>query len=285
MQIELIRTIQTFRTPFLDSLFQAITITGEESFFIVVICIFIWCIDKRFGFKLGFICLTSSILNVGLKEVFHTARPIGYEGVSSLRVETATGYAFPSGHTQASASFWIPMMLRMRKRLVYIAGIMTVLGVAISRLYLGVHWPVDVIGGVIIGIVWALIAGRWFGYVVQARDIKVFLAIAAISAVGVFIFNDPNYVKACGALSGFLLGYYVEGEYIHYSVSEKIPVRILEFVLGFSILVAIKIGFKEILPAGNLSNYMRYCILVFWITAGAPYVFNKLPFRKRGYAN
>ena len=98
------------------------------------------------------------INNKGIKEFVKAPRPIGTEGLKSLRVSTATGYSFPSGHTQTATTFWTSLMIIFRKKWVNILGIVMILGVGLSRLYVGVHYPTDVIAGVIMGILLSYMA-------------------------------------------------------------------------------------------------------------------------------
>ncbi|HHV62157.1 MAG TPA: hypothetical protein GXX51_05910 [Firmicutes bacterium] len=114
---------------------------GEDNFFIIVFTITFWCLNKNFGYRLGFTYLSSAIVNVALKETFRIPRPIGRPGIRSLRLETAGDYSFPSGHAQATATLWTSIMIKVRKR----------------WLYLGVHTLADVTGGMIVGVCWVLI--------------------------------------------------------------------------------------------------------------------------------
>ena len=114
--IEIIVFVQSVSNPFLDSFFQLITMIGEDTFFIIMVALVYWCINKDFGYKMGFAYLTSGVLNTVIKEILRVPRPIGHPRVRSLRVETAGGYSFPSGHTQQTTVFWCSWMLRFSKR-------------------------------------------------------------------------------------------------------------------------------------------------------------------------
>ncbi|MFW6208350.1 MAG: phosphatase PAP2 family protein [Spirochaetota bacterium] len=116
--------------------------------FIVLAAWFLCCGNKRLGYRVGFAFLASAVVNPLLKNSFRIERPIGVEGIESQRLHTATGYAFPSGHTQGATAFWTGMMTYVRRRWMYLLGTALIFLVALSRMYLGVHWPSDVIGGV-----------------------------------------------------------------------------------------------------------------------------------------
>src|SRR5690554_3781038 len=114
--MELIYMIQTYSNNFLDTFFQIVTMMGEDTFFIIVVGIVFWTVNKRFAYQMAFVYLSSGLINWFIKEIFKVTRIIGMEGVRSLRVETAGGYSFPSGHTQSAASFWTLLMLKFKKR-------------------------------------------------------------------------------------------------------------------------------------------------------------------------
>ena len=99
-ELNIIRAIQSIANPFLDGLFQFITMFGEEAILIPLIAVIYWAFNKRMGEFIAYASLTSVLVNGAIKDIFKAKRPIGEPGIRSLRVETATGYSFPSGHTQ-----------------------------------------------------------------------------------------------------------------------------------------------------------------------------------------
>lgn len=85
MTLEIIEFIQSFSSPFLDSFFQLVTMVGEEYFFILLFAVVFWCINKEFGYRLGFACLSFGLVSIGIKETLRVPRPVGIEGIRSLR--------------------------------------------------------------------------------------------------------------------------------------------------------------------------------------------------------
>ena len=94
MELDILRFIQSFHTPFLDQLFEMITILGESSLIISIILGIYWCIDKTSGEYVAYSLFSSLMLNNTVKNIVKAKRPIGEEGIRSLRVHTATGYSF-----------------------------------------------------------------------------------------------------------------------------------------------------------------------------------------------
>ena len=287
--MEIIKFLQQFSNPFLDNLSQGITIIGEETFFVVVLSIIFWCLNKKFGYKLGFALFISTTLNGAVKCSIKALRPfeIQAEGIFSLRVETATGYSFPSGHTQGVTTFFTSMMVRFKKAWVYILASMIILLVAASRLYLGVHWPRDVIAGIVFGVISVFISNYIFQYAEKNGNRLAFLWIMLPAIAGLFLIKDVNYskiadyTKAVAVMLGFYGGYLVESKYINFNVQGELWMHAIKLILGIGGIVIIKVFVKEILPISQISDVFRYALIGFWATAGAPYLFIKLKLANR----
>jgi membrane-associated phospholipid phosphatase len=154
MQLKILNFFGNFSSPFLDRVVQFITMFGEESLFIVVIVFLLWCFSKRKGFTL-FSTLFSALLAMGIiKAVVRYPRPFQvHPEIGAQRLSTATGYSFPSGHSTGAASFYGSVALAFKKQYLSIISALLIVLVALSRLYLKVHWPLDVFGGVTLGLV------------------------------------------------------------------------------------------------------------------------------------
>ena len=275
MQLEIIKAIQMIKTPLLDSLFQFVTMLGEETIYLIICSIIAWCINKRLGYKLGFIMLSSGIVNDGLKALFRIPRPIGQPGIISIRVETAPGYAFPSGHTQLATSFWTPLMYSIKKGWIYLLGGCIIAAVAFSRVYLGLHWPMDALCGVGFGILWVWIADKVFQKSVEAGKKTPLFLILVPALLGAFIIQEETYYKIAGALLGFVFGYCMEDKCIGFDVKAPLTSQIAKCGFGLSIAIALKSGLKLLLPELIIADFFRYMILCLWVTVGAPFIFTR----------
>ena len=273
--MELIKFIQSFSSPFLDILFQLITMLGEDTFFILVTAVIYWCIDKKLGYKLGFVTLTSASINLGVKDFFKVPRPIGEPGIRSLRVHTAEGYSFPSGHTQNTATIWTFFMIQFKRSWLYAAGVLMTMLVGLSRLYLGVHTPLDVVGGMIIGALWVIIWGYIYEISIKRRDKRIITAAVVLAIIGLLAFKDANYYKAVGALTGLLLGYLIEPRFINFQEKASLPMQVLKVSFGMAVLYALRLFLKSILPDILIADYFRYLILIVWITMAVPLIFKR----------
>lgn len=274
--VEILKYIQSFSNQALDSIFELITMLGEDLFFIIVVALFYWCINKSFGYKLAFAYLTCGAFNTIIKEIVKFPRPIGYEGVKSSRVETAGGYSFPSGHTQQSTSLFTTLMIVFKRKWLYIVGVLAILLVGFSRMYLGVHWPTDVIGGLVIGIVWTIFAIKLFDWS-KEKGRPVLLGVLVIPMLMcIFLFQTATYYKAVGTLTAVWIGYIVEDKYINYQTKAIWWKQIIKLVIGFLGIILIKVYIKKLLPSSIYSDFLRYALLGIWLTVISPIIFRAL---------
>jgi hypothetical protein len=211
--------------------------------------------------------------------MFAVERPIGYEGIRTLREHTAPGYSFPSGHTHASANFFTSIARAVnRKRFWTLAIIMPAL-VGISRLYLGVHWPMDVLGGYIIGFGLPLLL--WLIYRKQAKHKPLLFFIStAVFVPFLFIYaDDTSLWKSFGFALGVAIGAFIETKFIRFEIDD-IPAKkkAFRYVGGIVLILIVYLLPKAILPVGPIYSFIRYLLIPVAATALWPAIFKKFNF-------
>jgi membrane-associated phospholipid phosphatase len=273
---DIILFIQQIANPVLDWFFIAVTFLGNEDFYLIMIPILYWCVDKKFAFKLGILFLLSAYVNDLLKSIFQTPRP-DPAVVRVIYPESGGGYAFPSGHSQGAAVFWGTVAWQIKKTWAWIAAIIVMIAVGVSRLYLGVHWPIDVVGGWIIG---AVILGLYFIYDtthpvrrLSPKTIPLVIIVVAAAAVLYFINSDDTAVRVIGTLAGMSIGFIIEEEYISFDPRSVWWYQILKVVVGLAVVFVIKVVVKMLLPDVPVAHLVRYCLMGLWIGAGVPLCF------------
>ena len=273
-ELNIIRAIQSIANPFLDGLFQFITMFGEEAILIPLIAVIYWAFNKKMGEYIAYASLTSVLVNGAIKDIFKAKRPIGEPGIRSLKVETATGYSFPSGHTQGTASFWSAIAIYLKNNYMYAISALIIILVAISRLYLGVHYPKDVLFGAIFGILTSFITYKLFNKV--NNKIALYFGTFIIFIPALLYAHSADFIKGMGTFLGFALGIYVEKKYVNFSVEGKSINKILRVVIGLAILILLKVGLKAVFPNKLVFHFLRYFIIVFFGIGLYPAIFKKL---------
>lgn len=295
--MEFLWMLEGIRTPFLDKCMQFITYFGQEIIIIAVICTLYWCIDKRFAYQLGFTYFTAGLCVQALKITFRIPRPWildpEFKAVESA-IPGATGYSFPSGHTQGATSLFMPAALNARRIWIKIVCVAAFLLIGFSRMYLGCHTPKDVIVSMAVSIAFSWLIWRYGAFLLDStKYVKpvaaVLVLISAAVAVYALTLNSRGIInagyaadccKAAGAGIGFAAGYYIERMYLDFSVKTgTFWFQIAKIAAGLAAALAIKTGFSVIFGSSILAKMAEYFILVLWVLVIYPYLFSRLKSR------
>lgn len=293
-----LRMLEGIRTPFLDSVFSIITHLGEETFFIIFGLIFFWCISKKEGYYLLSVGFIGTIINQFLKLLFRIPRPWvkdkNFTIVESARSE-ATGYSFPSGHTQSSVGVFGSIARWEKNNIIRIICISLAVLVPFSRLYLGVHTPLDV--GVSIGIALILIFGLYpiihkcFENTNTMRILfGLMIGLSVIYLAFVTLYKFPadvdtnnlnsgikNAYKMLGCTLAIFVSFEVERKYINFETDGNFLCQALKLIIGIIPLLGIKEGLryplKLIFGTNYIADGIRYFILVVFAACVWPLTF------------
>jgi len=267
--------VQSFHTPFLDTFFLWMTHLGSGTFYIGAIALLYLCIDKKFAVRIFYLFILGILLNGFIKEFFGTARP-DPERVRVVNGYRADGGSFPSGHSQGVIAFWGYCFTRFKNPFCIIAGSFLICVVPLSRLYLGVHYPVDIIGGLLIGLLTVGIFAAWFKLSERIRWreylIPALACIIAAPLVYFYFFPSRENSQMMGTMIGFGAGSFLERRYIRFDEKGGS----LLFQLGkmmFGIAGALLLMFCfSLIPAQPLvRKLVAYAAGSFWIGYGVPY--------------
>jgi len=287
--MELLKWIESIRMPFLDFFFTQITRLGEELLLIVVVCLIFWCINKKVGYILSTVFFLSALFVQGLKIVFRIPRPwivdptlttVGYSTTE------ATGYSFPSGHTQTAAAYLFPMAEIFKQKWAKASLITLAVLVAFSRMYLGVHKMSDVVVSLIITYAISYFAVRFYLKEEDSRKrdliLSGFIALCAVIVIIYVIILNHNQITetfqlrdsvlAAGSALGFAVGMYIERQYISFSVkAQNIFMQVLKYVLGVGGLLGVKEG-ARIIGNNLVADGIRYFLMIMWVTVVFPLI-------------
>ncbi len=275
-QVEVIKFIQSFSNSFLDVFFEFLTLFGEETILVLLAAFIFLSVDKNKGYKLIFTIASGTCFNALIKNIVKFERPIGIEGIVSNRVETATGYSFPSGHTQATSTFWTSLSIIVKNKNLYVFSAILITLVAVSRLYLGVHWPTDVIFGALFGVLWAIIIGKVFDYIQKNKNYKLLIGSSLVFVILTILLGDNDFYKSAGLLLGLSIGYVIEDKYVNLSIDMTKRNKSITYVVLIVGLLIIKSGLKLIFPQTLIFSMIRYFLVGFWAFGITPVIAIKL---------
>lgn len=287
--MELLYILQEMRNPVFDAIFSFITNFGDEISFIGAGVLFFWCINKKEGYFILSVGLIGTVINQCLKVLFQIPRPWvkdpNFTPVGNA-IESASGYSFPSGHTQNSVGVFGSIARWEKNRIARIVCIALCILVPFSRMYLGVHTPLDVGVSVLIALI--LIFGMYPLFKKGAENPKLMrILLASMTAIvlGVvafmyfFPFNTPTEQDAInvahgaesaatmlGCILGLWVSFEIDERFIKFDTKAVWWVQIIKLVAGLGLLLLVKEGLRTPLEAllinENLARGVRYFIVV-----------------------
>jgi undecaprenyl-diphosphatase len=288
MQESILLFFLNHASPFLDSFANICSALGEQTFVIAVIVAILWCFDKKKGFTICSSLLFGVTAMGTLKAIVRAPRPFTVlSSIEGKRLATATGYSFPSGHTTTAASFYAALAVNYKKRALSIFCAIMIILVGISRLYLGVHWPVDVFGGLVLGVSISLLAYKALGklYENTAKRYRFSLIVGVVAlvlgcilaillqaeAVDEVAFSD--LMKTLALSGGGYLGFALEVKKINYKTDGTVAKKLIRYFVGLAGVLAI-MALKLVIPSSvyYLGSLVRYALIGFWATGFYPLI-------------
>lgn len=269
--------VQSASNQFLDTLFFAVTNLGSPLVLALYVIIVYWCFDKYRGLNLAFILSTSVVLNTGLKGLFRIPRPYTYHsGINHLDRITGVGWSFPSGHAQLTASAMVGLYLNFKNRIFAALALVVPILVSFSRIYLGVHTPVDVLCGMAIGAVWAWVVFTLVRRITTSGKTITLLLFCAVQLLFSILFPHHDFIRIAGLCMGFVVGFLLDETYLHFSPITHPGLKILNALLGCVIAGSVKVALSMVLPDTALATSAEYCLVGITITFLCPWIFSKL---------
>ncbi len=265
--MEFIGFLQSFASPFLDSLMMAVSNLGSERAYIALLIIVFLGIDAKIGRRLGIFLLISFYLNQQLKLLMNTPRPFILDPTiarSQAAIDSAGGGAFPSGHSQGATTFWGLAAFYFRKRWLWWLAATMILLMSLSRLYLGVHWLVDVFGGIAIGVAVIGLTMLVDTFVTNALRIPwwlvLILGIAIPLALNIFAPSPES-----GLLTGAFSAYMTAPLLLEHQPPKHLWKRVVISLLGVILVFAFLFGSSAFLPEEfkrhPVGSFVRYLLL------------------------
>lgn len=272
--VAIIEWLQRFRTPALDQVMIAFTWLGGELFYMLMIPIIYWAVDRERAHRLAVVFLISLWLNGAAKEWAAMPRPDPAPGIA--RIYEATGPGFPSGHAQGSMTFWGWLALEYPRPWFVAVAMLMILGVSISRLYLGVHFPGDVLGGWALGLAVVLVGALVMARTTRQRDAGAWRwVLAVVVPLLMFPFSPSSESeRALGFLIGLLTADRVALRAIPYGQQGSLLQHLMRLVVGLGGFFALAFAVRAYAAPG-LPALFGYALVAVWVAVLAPLAFLK----------
>ncbi len=288
-ELEIIRFIQGMRSPFMDTLVHGLTQLGDQTFFIAVGLVLYWFFNKKIAFKLVFVFIFSAVTNDLLKGIFARPRPYTIDPSLNVTMSTTVGHSFPSGHAQNAAVVSTVLHRTYGRKTKWLNWVLLaiIIIVPFTRVYLGQHYPTDVIVGVIVGIVIAFAMSKVVDLMGDKKHkfglllmIPLLIIVFLVSLLGLPYDEVKNMYVAVGGLFGFMFGYLIDKFKIQYN-QKATGINILwRALIGGTGVLILYVGLSFLFDLISVDNvyfdFVRYALIGLFGTAGAMYLFKTL---------
>lgn len=288
--------LENIRVPVLNEFMLAVTMLGEETAFLVVAMILFWCVDKYVGYYVLSVGFVGTLVNQFLKLWYRIPRPwVLDENFTILEQarEAASGYSFPSGHTQSAVGTFGSIACVTKKKIIRIIAIVIAVLVSFSRMYIGVHTPLDVVVSIAIALLLVfgfrpLILGNDHKRMPVLFGIMLLLAVGYLCFVAFYTFPQDidthnydsglqNAYTLLGALLGMLVVYWLDEKWLNFNTKAVWWAQVIKVVLGLVLVLAIKSGTKPLLNmlfGDYVGRSVRYFFVVLFAGILWPMTFN-----------
>jgi len=289
--LDFIRIVQSIANPWLTFFMMSITVIGREPVYLAFPFVY-WCIDEKKGLCLGFAVFISMWINISLKYLLNQPRPFfeGYDPSLAMIGEELGG--FPSGHAQNTFVLLFIIASWLKKKIYYVCAAFLCLLIGFSRIYLGVHFPTDILAGWILG---GIIFCGYFFFSKKIEELLVkggfraaMIASAALSFIMILYLPGKELLLPGGIILGLGAGYCLNKRYIGFSSGElsgrdgfsKNITLFVRVVLGYTGCLLIFVAFFKLIPQNrenqNLFGFILTTAAGLWVSVAAPWVFIKL---------
>ena len=291
--MEILWAISELRSPFGDKFVQMITYLGEELFLISIICALYWCFNKKLATQIGLTFITSGMFVQGLKITFRIPRPWVLDPTFKpveTAIDAATGYSFPSGHTQSATSLFAPLAFHTKKAGLKVFYTLCFLLVAFSRMYLGVHTLKDVVTAILLTCTISYLINRFQNVLIDAKEntkricLTVFTVALFLCCYSPLLHKigliEAHYVDDCykivGAAIGFVVAWYFERTKLNFTTEGlSVKEKLIRFAIGLTTTAVLYVVPKLFFKGFAIWKMIRYFVVIFWIIYAYPYLFTK----------
>lgn len=278
--------------PFFDYLFWFISQAGGSLAIISILGILYWGISKDKGEKIAFTVFSGMIFNNTIKTFVMAKRPFEYPNYEYLRrlngsklSDSATGTSFPSGHSQNAGGTFGSCFLYTKNKLIRIGVCILMIIIPLSRLYLGVHFPHDVVTGLLIGIIYAILMYFLFSKLTTNRShfILYIVFLTCFLPIAFLPNTIHDFYRSYGLLLGFVIGCFIEKKWVNFMMPSNFKQLVLRLLVGGVSIGIVYLGISflpETIKVNKLFTIMSHMFITILAFGIVPFIFKRPNFNK-----
>ncbi len=264
-QLRLIADLAASRTPFWDPIFRFLNY-ADSSYFVFVLIPLVWVgFSWRWGLRLFYLVTISTLLNAFFKELIGWPRPC--TDAPEVGMLCIRGFGFPSGGAQTCMLLGGLLIYTWRTRAAWVLGVLYIALVSFSRLYLGVHYPIDILGGWAIGLALLGLYIWWIGPIerfLHSKRLETGFVLSEVFPLLLMLGSTSSLYHRVDAMA-VGLGAFLSLKYHLYLPAPKTIqaglIRGTIAVIGLFLILAV------LPPSWPIS--VKYAILALWLSLGA----------------
>ena len=270
--------VEEMRNGLMDTVFLIITNIGNSMTYFIILTFLYWCVRKPVGQGFAYTFLLTGILNTWIKDIWCIPRPddpalmsvLEQAGIT-LRLNPLmhvhnTSPSFVSGHTQMAVVLWGYMAFHYKKIWFWVMAVMSMALIGFSRMYVGVHFPQDVIGGLLVGvfylILWLLAEPYLRVRLISLSLICRYALAVLIPLIILMVHPVGRTATPVGLVIGLGVGFLLEGQHLDFSAGGKWRRRVLRGALGLVVLFALFLSLRAL--SGPIVIKMSPAMKIVW---------------------
>jgi len=276
--------------PWAELFFRGITELGSDYFYMILIAVGFWTVNKRASILTAFVLVASSTSNYWLKITFKNPRPPATNWLPGVH---ASNYSLPSGHAQNSMTLWGWLGIKIKTWWMSVLSTALIALIGLSRIYIGVHWLGDVLLGWVVGLLLLIMLWRLEeptrSVLSKYNPIMLYLGLALFGIVAMILTEllspmttvglEDNFGANGGLITGLGIGLALEHRYVNFKISpehEKKWRMALRIIIGLILVSVITLGLAPILPTEVYwLRAIRYALAAIVVVFVWPLLFNK----------
>lgn len=295
--LQIVECFQSWGQGFIWYLLAPLHYLGEETGYLLLLPVLYWSVHKESGKKLFILALSTAFISTIFKNWWQRPRPFHVAPNRISPIYQPESFGLPSGHTMFGTVLGIGVIKEVKKRWVTIAMLVFIMLMGLSRMIHGVHYPQDVVVGLLIGTAYVSLFYLIYDPISVAlarcsmaqKFLFVILGLALVFILVTLIHHEyetrKSFLSMSGALAGGLTGLILEHKFLNFKIKNAVCMRILSSAVGLVTLLAVyfllTFGFYSIVGKSTtipvlILYVFRYGLVGFWVTFCVPWLLKKI---------